>query len=570
MILRGYQRECRDAVEKTLERDHGTLMVMATGLGKTIVFGHVAHAYVKRGQRVLLLAHRTELLEQGAQKLRRITGDWVDVEQADKWADAPRLSDDRAQIIVSTVQTLAGGWGGRSSGKKRFQRFNWKEFGLVIRDEAHHVATKSDLAICNHIRAENPDVRFLGPTATPDRHDNRSLDCLFDSCAYRYEAWEAIEHGWLVPPRALAAVIHEVNLDAIEVKNRKFNDGQLDDEMMKNAAGVARAAMDYSEGRKTLVFCAGVASAQATCDALNSTAFAPGQARIITGKTPDEDRAAIWSAYRMNEFRFLVNVAVATEGVDLPDVQCIVCAKPTLSRVVYSQQIGRGLRPLDGLLDDLGEDHPTIEGLLPRPSNADAARRERIAQSAKPDCLIVDIVGNTSRHDIITAAHALAGDRFDAELLDEAGKIDGDVREAVHKAKLQREERNRIRAEKAAREAERVAEWNRRNPQVSMTAHDVAMGRGGGAVWRGAPGDKVPSEKQLKILRMAGVDRDGLSYSHIKAIIGVVFREKEKTGDWKSGNMIARAMADKFRRAPHVAQAAAPHQSQHDDLWEFT
>lgn len=189
MTLRPYQEQAVAAVEQAFNEVRSTLIVLATGCGKTIVFSHLAAREVRRGGRVLILAHRGELLTQAIDKLRAATGIVAGLEKAEEtsavaWDEMPYT------VVVGSVQSMKS--------ERRLARFAKDEFSLIVIDECHHALTGTYRAVIDHF----PEARLLGVTATPDRGDLRSLGEVFEKIAFEYSIVDAIRGGYLCPIRA--------------------------------------------------------------------------------------------------------------------------------------------------------------------------------------------------------------------------------------------------------------------------------------------------------------------------------------------------------------------------------
>jgi superfamily II DNA or RNA helicase len=191
ITLRPYQEEALEGISTRFDEGNSTLLVMATGLGKTVVFSRVVSEFMNLG-RVMVLAHREELIAQAWRHLKRITGHEAETEMGEYRAST--YGAFRSKIIVGTIQTQIAGRGG----KGRMSKFNPDEFSLLIIDEAHHSAAKSYRRVIDYYR-QNPSLKVLGVTATPDRADEKALGAIFDSVAYEYDIRDGIDDGWLVP-----------------------------------------------------------------------------------------------------------------------------------------------------------------------------------------------------------------------------------------------------------------------------------------------------------------------------------------------------------------------------------
>jgi len=253
--LRDYQSE---AVTKTLESfqtKQSVLIVLATGLGKTVCAAHIAEAFLAKG-RIMLLAHREELLFQGQNTLERVTGETAEVEMADLWAKKSNsVLFGGSNLIVSTIQTqVAGRDGGRMG------RFNPNEFSLLIVDEAHHATAASYRKVLDYYK-QNPNLRILGLTATPDRTDEEALGQVFDEVAFEYDIANGIDGGWLVPIMQQAVHIESLDYSAVRTTAGELNGKDLGEvlEFEENLHGMATPVLELCGDKKTLIFTATVA-----------------------------------------------------------------------------------------------------------------------------------------------------------------------------------------------------------------------------------------------------------------------------------------------------------------------
>jgi superfamily II DNA or RNA helicase len=356
---RPYQEEAFAGVRTQLRDNRSTLLVLPTGSGKTFIFSRIAHDWPERdyaqelSQRVLVLAHRDELLQQARQRIAKETGELVGLEQAEARAGLER-------IVVGSVQTLCqpdrlGGWKPDS-------------FGLVICDEAHHGPSPSYKRIFEHFAS----AKLLGVTATPDRADEKAMGQVFESVAYVYEIEDAISDAWLVPIRVRQVFIDAIKLAACRTTAGDLNQGDLDAAMAVEEAlhGVVNATIEQAGDRKTIVYTTSVDNATRLAEIFNR--YQPGTARDVNGKTPMDIRRGILAGFERGDFQRLVNCGIATEGFDCPPVSCIAQARPTKSRSLHAQIVGRGLRTVYAP----GFDLETVDG-----------RRQAIAAGPKTDCV---------------------------------------------------------------------------------------------------------------------------------------------------------------------------------------
>jgi superfamily II DNA or RNA helicase len=360
--LRPYQTEARDRVLAELEGVRATLLVLATGLGKTVCFAAVAAVYVALGRRVLVLAHRGELLDQAAATLARF-GLTVGIEQADR-----RAGD--AQVVIASVQTMRG---------KRLESFAPDGFGLVVIDEAHHTAAKTYRAVLAHFEP----AKVLGVTATPDRADGVGLRHAFESEAFRMELGAGISGGWLAPIDLRSVVVEHLDLSHVGIERGDFVAADLERELTRERVlhEVAAPLAELAGDRRTLAFVAGVKQAYALARVLREHGV---KAAAVDGGMSREARAQVLADYRAGRVQVVCNAMLLTEGYDTPETSCIALVRPTRARGLLVQMIGRGTRCAEG----------------------------------KTSCLILDFVpGRTGAVRLAAPADALAGAELPSPLL---------------------------------------------------------------------------------------------------------------------------------------------------------
>jgi len=384
--LRDYQAEAVVSVMNEWQEKNSTLVVCPTGTGKTQIFCDI----IRRMQpkRAMVLAHRGELITQAVNRLRSDFGISADIEMADLCAD--EMYHNRAPVVVSTIQTQCAGNGGYG----RMRIFDPFDFGLVVCDEAHHYTSPSFRRVLDYYK-QNPELKILGVTATPDRADEEALGQVFESVAYDYEILDAIHDGWLVPVDQKMVHIEGLDFSHIRTTAGDLNGADLAAvmEAEKNLQGIAAASIDIiGDSKRTLVFTVTVKQAEMLSEIFNR--HREGMANWICGKTPKDQRHRIFGDFDTGRTQVLVNVGVATEGYDNPKVEVIVQGRPTKSRCLYAQIIGRSLRPLKGVVDGL---------------DAAEERKAAIASSEKPSALVLDFVGNAGRHKLMTTADILGG-----------------------------------------------------------------------------------------------------------------------------------------------------------------
>lgn len=467
----------------------------------TIIFASII---ARQPGRAMVLAHREELIFQAADKIRRVTGLESDIEMAELRAAEIGLHG-KAQAVISTIQTQVSGKNGG-----RMQRFNPHEFSLLVVDECHHAPAGTYRRVIDHYR-RNPNLRVLGVTATPDRTDEEALGKIFDEVAFDYDIRFGINDGWLVPIIQRSVDVDGLDLSAVRTTAGDLNGADLARvmEFEGNLHEIASPTLDLTkDGRKTLIFAASLAHAERLCEILNR--HKPGCARWVHGGTPKPDRRKLFADYAKREFQYLVNVGVATEGFDDPGIEAVVMARPTESRSLYAQMIGRGLRPLPGVADD--PDH----------FGSPLMRRDAIAGSGKPSVEIIDFVGNCGKHRLISTADILGG-KYSDDIVERArSKARNGARnmmEALSEAEQEiRAERERAKQAETARRAKLVAGVKYRTTMVDP--FDVF----GLTPWRerGWDKDRPLTPKMVDLLERQGVETRGLSFTQAKQLIAEI------------------------------------------------
>lgn len=326
MELRPYQQAAKAAVLDEWDRGvDKTLLVLPTGTGKTIVFSAVTEEAVRRGGRVLILAHRGELLEQAADKLEKSTGLRSSLEKAES-----SCLGSWYRVAVGSVQSLQ-----RPS---RLDRFAPDYFTNIIIDEAHHCLSDGYQRVLEHFSA----AKVLGVTATPDRGDMRSLGQYFETLAYEYTLVQAIRDGYLSPIKALTVPLR-LDLSSVGVQNGDFKVGDLGTALDPYLDAIADEMLKNCADRKTVVFLPLVKTSKKFRDILNAKGF---RAAEVNGES--DDRAEILRDFEAGKYNVLCNSMLLTEGWDCPSVDCVIVLRPTKVRSLYSQMVGRGTRLYPG------------------------------------------------------------------------------------------------------------------------------------------------------------------------------------------------------------------------------
>lgn len=452
MELRPYQQEARAAVEG--QWDEGvrrTLLVLPTGCGKTIVFAKITEDCVKAGQRVLILAHRGELLDQAADKIKKSTGLGCAVEKAEQTS-----LDSWFRVTVGSVQTLMR--------EKRLSQFDPGHFGTIIIDEAHHCISDSYQRVLQYFE----DSNVLGVTATPDRGDMRNLGNYFESLAYEYTLPKAILEGYLSPIKALTVPL-KLDLSGVGVNAGDFKAGDLGGALAPYLHQIAEEMGKYCRDRKTVVFLPLVKTSQKFRDILCEKGF---RAAEVNGES--QDRAQVLADFDSGKYNVLCNSMLLTEGWDCPSVDCVVVLRPTKVRSLYSQMVGRGTRLYPG------KDH----------------------------LLLLDFLWHTERHELCHPASLIC------ENEEVARKMTENIEEAGVPVDLEQAEKTASEDVVAQREealAKQLREMRNRKRklvdplqfEMSIQAEDLT-GYTPSFGWEMAP----PSEKQVRALEKLGIFPD--------------------------------------------------------------
>lgn len=316
MTPRPYQQACIDATLAGFRECDRQLLVLPTGGGKTLVFSWLAKAM--QPARTLILAHREELIDQAIAKLRAATGICAEKEMAEHHAtlDAP--------VVVASVQSMI----------RRLDKWPSDHFGLVVADEAHHAISDSWQKVLNRFAP----AKVLGVTATPDRGDKRNLGSYFQRVAAEIGLFDLVHQGYLAPI-TLQSVPLEIDLRSVRTTAGDYNDADLGDALAPYLRSIAEHLRDVCAFRRTLVFLPLIATSErfaAECQAVGL------RAEHVCGV--DGERREKLARFAAGETEVLCNAMLLTEGFDDPGIDCVVVLRPTKSRALYSQMVGRGTR----------------------------------------------------------------------------------------------------------------------------------------------------------------------------------------------------------------------------------
>ena len=461
--LRPYQQQARDRIHAEWDAGHTrTLLVLPTGTGKTIVFASVAADQVRAGDRVLILAHRGELLEQAADKLQRSTGLVSAVEKAES-----TCLDSWFRVVVGSVQTLQ-----RTA---RLERFPQDYFGTIIIDEAHHAITDGYRRILDYFSG----AKVLGVTATPDRGDMRNLGEVFDSLAFEYKLTDAIKEGYLCKIMAQTIPL-QLDITSVTMSGGDYAVGDLGTALDPYLEQIAAEMARRCKSRKTVVFLPLIKTSQKFRDLLNTYGF---RAAEVNGQS--DDRRQVLADFDAGKYNVLCNSMLLTEGWDCPSVDCVVVLRPTKVRSLYSQMVGRGTRLSPG----------------------------------KTDLLLLDFLWMTDKHELCRPADLVCEDRTVARQMTEHLAETGcpeDIEEAAAQASedvvAQREEALAKQLEEQRRKKAKLVDPLQY--EMSLQAEDLA-GYVPAFGWEAGP----PSEQQTAALEKLGILPDAVESAGKAALL---------------------------------------------------
>jgi superfamily II DNA or RNA helicase len=505
--LRPYQNDAVYEVCQKWHRHARVLISMPCGSGKTAVGAYLADAWCnhdlasnyKLPARVLWLAHRDELIDQAAEACEDWMGEPVAVEKGERSiVKSPKLMG--SSVVVSSIQTMLR--------PNRREFFSPDDFGMIFVDEAHHVICESWQTVLDYFQP----AKILGATATTDRADEVPLGKFFDDVAYHYELIDAIQDGWLAPIKQQFVRVDDLDWSSV----RKTGSGDLSAEDLDAVIGQEEAIHKIVSpiapmigDRQTLIFTPSVRVAEMVAEVM--ARYCKGGAQCVSAKTPEDERRAIAEAFRRREFQVAVNCGVYLEGTDFPAVSCIVIARPTLSRMLHAQMIGRGLR---------GGPLAPVEG--------------------KSDCLVIDLVGSSMKHKLQSTADLLGGkldsvvrDECRARVFEAAGDKPADVLEEVLACQARADE---IRAADRARIIAEAKATRKTVDPFCVFGDAVGLSESESpGWWKNLP----PDDEQKARLKQIGIPDKGLTYNQARQLIGeAARRSRGKLSTYKQARML--------------------------------
>lgn len=533
MNLRPYQQTAVDAARDSFAHHKSVLLVAATGTGKTVVMSDIIKRALIKGKRTIVIAHREELIRQAALKIEGYTGITPQIEKAENYADF----DNSPPVVVSSIQTLNAGW----MGVLRMERINPSDYDIVIIDEAHHAVASSYRRFIKYMQDGNPSLRLLGVTATPDRGDEIGLRAVFEDCPFRYEINDAVNDGWLVPIRQRYVTVGSLDYSTIRTRMGDLCGKDLHAvlEEEKNLHGMVHPTLEILGDKQAIIFCASVRQAELVAQIINR--HKEGAAACVSGSTESTSRQTILAGFADGSVQFVTNVGVLTEGFDAPGCHAVVMMTATKVRAKYVQCVGRATRP-------------NVD--LSRTTTAEE-RREIIASSDKPHCIVIDFKGNSGKHKLVGAVDVLSG-QDPGPITERAKEIiaasgdEADPLEAVRQAEAEEEMR------KESEEA-RLAEASKRASlklKASYSSRDVdPFSRFDMTPTHPTDPREMATQKQFNLLAYNGVDATGLTRKQANRIIAdIMMRRKRGFPSLKQ-----QAILDKYGLEAQTAQQAKAH-----------
>jgi superfamily II DNA or RNA helicase len=321
MELRNYQEELIQKIFASWASGHRRVLAqLPTGAGKTVLFASISRNFLERGEGVLVIAHRQELIFQAGEKLKQVSGLPVGYIKA----GLPVQPD--YDVQVASVQSLA-------------RRKRYPEAALVIVDEAHHSCAKSYVDIL----AAYPEAYILGVTATPIRTDGQGFKFLYDDLVVGASPKWLMHNGYLSKFRIFQAQI--IKTKGIKKTAGEFNQAQLEDAAMKVMGDVVPAWKKNALGKRTIIFAVGVEHSRSIAAEFAKEGIA---AEHLDGTTPDHERKTAIERFKSGETTVLSNCGLFTEGFDVPAIEAVQICRPTCSMILHLQMLGRALRPTEG------------------------------------------------------------------------------------------------------------------------------------------------------------------------------------------------------------------------------
>lgn len=461
MEPRPYQSKTIELIEYGFKEWTKQLAVLPTGSGKTIIFSWLAQRRLP--QRTLILAHREELIDQAIDKLHSATGICAEKEKAECRAGL------NAQVVVASVQTMI----------RRLDRWPKDHFGLVVVDECHRVLADSYQTILSHFEAQ-----VLGVTATPDRGDKQNLGKYFEAIATEVNLLDLIRDKYLCPI-AIKCVPLKIDLGGVHSRIGDFDDVELGHALEPFLETIAKAVRQHAPFRRVLAFLPLCDTSRKFAAACNAVGL---KAKHIEGGSPD--RKEILAEFARGDLDLLSNAMLLTEGFDDPGIDCVIVLRPTRSRPLFAQMIGRGTR----------------------------------IEDTKEDLLLLDFLWLHQTHHIIRPADLLCADEEEADAITKRAFESSSEEDLCDLFSSVQEERAEALREKLAKLADRKAkyisaeEFAMKRDDYHLATYQPSMG------WE----KKDITEGQAKYLEQAGLDLETvLGRGHASVLLDTIFKERD-------------------------------------------
>lgn len=308
------------------------IVVRPTGTGKTIIIASIVENELNSGGRVLILAHRNKLLEQAHDKILSACG--IDASYEGKPG-----GDER--VVICSIQSM--------SRDDRLAKYPADYFSLIVVDETHHIASPSYIKVREHFST----AKLVGVTATPVRGDGHDTREDFDVVGPEYTTEQAIEDGFLTPV-SVAKIPLEIDISRVHMQGGDYSASDVGAVLERYLVRIAKKTAELTKGKKTIIFTPLVSTAQKLANIFNNETDL--RADYVAGERKDSD--VVLERYNNNEIDVIINAMLLTEGFDCPAIDCIINLRPTRSKSLYVQMIGRALRLYPG------KDHATVLDFL--------------------------------------------------------------------------------------------------------------------------------------------------------------------------------------------------------------
>lgn len=462
--MRPYQESAVHAIEQGWQTYSKQLCVLPTGAGKSPIFSWCAD---RTHGRTLILAHREELVAQAIDKLHKFTGI-----NAGMLRGMHSNAHHGHETVVASVQTLIN----------RLDRWPSDHFELVVCDEAHHSISQSWQKVLNHFDSH---AKVLGVTATPDRGDKRNLGEYYENVAYELTLLDLIRDKYLVPVKVKTCPV-DIDMGQVHQSTGDYDSNDLDEAIRPYLDEIIQQIIEHAGDRKVLVFLPLIATSQLFAQMACGYGL---NAAHVSGES--DDRKSVLHDFSKGHIQILSNAMLLTEGYDEPSVDCVVILRPTRSRALYSQMVGRGTRLFEG----------------------------------KDNLLLLDFLWMHQRHNLIRPAHLISKDDEEAQLMIALSEADAnqagggkDLEELAGAAREERENSlRRMIQERAHEKAE----------TIDAMEFCLNMGDVDAADWE--PTMKWHKQditsKQAAVLKRAGVDLSTVrGKGHASKLIDIYFK----------------------------------------------